>query len=229
MKAAHFVQWYHLRGARDLTQYAILICNAALDPEVCRESAPGAEWFASFDAMNLSLAGPDDPLFNGMREEMLPAVLKDEDGRAVQTEAYNSVYFDYRMLDYAAQYGRWIAQNSRHGIYLDMYVPELPPSRLRDLPVAYREEQAAAWVLWREALFAALAEEAAVPIIANTAGMLEHRADGICIEASHSEGEKEVEALGRFTVAYNEGATHNIDWAGKWEMPELNLFRGEFL
>lgn len=223
MRAAHLVQHFHL-GWLDLTQYGLLVCNAAL-PETARNWAPDARWFGSFNAQMLTLAGPENPFWNSLREALLDYILLDAHGEPVQSSAHNTVYFDWRMLDGAKAYADWINENNIYDLYLDDYVAEIPPHRQADLPPPLVPELTAAWILWREAL----ARELTGPRIANTAGMMDRRFDGICIEASHRARLSDVMTLARFVIQRGQWS---VDWSGDWEVEgneHFGIAKGEFL
>lgn len=114
-------------------------------------------------------------------------------------------------------------------LYLDELVARLVPRRVAEIADTTISDE---YVPWREDFLDELRWIAPNrEFTGNTAGWMDKRLNGICIEKSHADKMGLVMALARYAIQWTTGARPalSIDWAGRWSLPPLGLYRGVFL
>ena len=233
-RAGYIAQGEHVRTPGALLGIEAVVANPSLDPFQLRSVCdPGASLLGAFNAQAVSLAGPTNAYYMRLRTDMTPFILKRADGAWVESSQYKLAYFDWRILAGARAYAQWTLTNWPFALYLDELVAEIPLWIKADLPAELSSALVAAWPAFRDALVDEIRfHEPERIVTGNTAGWMDRRLNGICIEKSHADRMGTVMALARYVIQWTGGKKPALsidfsggEFTGRFELPPLGVYK----
>ena len=207
----------------DLTQYDVVVTSAGARVAVPESDAQLG--YRTLGACNGTLvAGHPSAFSTAHRTHVLPYLLRDSVGELVPVPGTNAFYFDFRISYGAHAHATWIGDNYPVDIYVDDFTEFLPLWKQLAMPVETRAGQAASWPGWRSLFLERLRmERSDSVIVGNTAGFVDPRFSGICIEMVHRTRIKDVFTLAKYARQWTIGhhPSVNIDWSDSWNLPPI--------